>query len=121
MIERHAGKMGADDEQRNSIFRSGFGQRSGRKCRIPRGPHAEIPRPVHPVGEGAKRTIAEGRRHERHAEGQSVAAKSGRHGDRASVEQIDEIGIAPEPLVESDRIGDDFAPPYIGPAPSAAT
>ena len=75
-------------------------------------------RPVAPIGAPRARMRAGGyagekdvrarARDQRHARGQAVGAHPRGIGDRAEVEQIDEIGVGPELRVGLDRIGLDL-------------
>jgi hypothetical protein len=55
--------------------------------------------------ERQQRPVGEGRRDERDPEGQPVVAARSGHGDRREVEQVDEVGVCPQPRVGGDRLG----------------
>ena len=53
-------------------------------------------------------TVGAGGRDQGHARRQPVAANARGNGDRAKVEQIDEVGVGPKPGIEADGIGLDL-------------
>ena len=58
------------------------------------------------VADGGKHAVGQRRPDQRHAEGNSVGAEPGRHGQRRKIHQVDEIGVDAEPGVERDGIGE---------------
>ena len=59
-------------------------------------------------GHAGDETVGAGGRDQGHARRQPVAANARGNGDRAKVEQVDEVGVGPEPGIEADGIGLDL-------------
>ena len=93
-VERLAGQVRPDDRQRHGPGGRLAGDRA-----------ALLVAPV--GGQRQQRVVAAVRRDERHAEGKAVGAQAGRHGDRAQVEQVDEVRVRAQQGVAGDRrLGD---------------
>ena len=60
------------------------------------------------AAERGERGVVACERDQRHAERRAVPAHRRRHGERAEIEQVDEIGIGAKPAVEPDRVGHDL-------------
>src|SRR6202042_3125262 len=56
-------------------------------------------------GDASNETVGAGERDQGHARRQPVAANARGNGDRAKVEQVDEVGVGPKPGIEADGIG----------------
>src|ERR1700722_14583513 len=59
-------------------------------------------------GHAGDETVGAGGRYQGHARRQPIAANARGNGHRAEVEQIDEVGVGPEPGIEADGIGLDL-------------
>jgi hypothetical protein len=56
-------------------------------------------------GNAGDETVGASRPNQGHARRQPVATKARGNGDRAEVEQVDEVGVGPEPRIDADWVG----------------
>ena len=96
--------MGTDDR---NLDRAGRGE--GRDLRERRHRRVQSAEPqaggvMKGAAQRGQRCIAAGRRDEGDACRRAVPGKAHRHGERAHIEQIDEIGVAAEQRVPADRV-----------------
>ena len=104
-IERHARQMRAD--HRDGDFVSAQVLRQGRERRLRQTPaaHVQFGIGMKDAADAGELRVMAGGRQQRDAERDSVGPYRRRQGEAAEIEQVDEIGIGPEPAVELDRIG----------------
>ena len=110
VVERLAGQMGAD-----------HGDLDQRLAGLARSGSSAVTRPVAPSGSAGRalpgltqprqHPVAPGRRHQGHALRQPVRPEPRRQGQRAQIEQVDEVGVGAEPAVEQDRLGGELVDP----------